>query len=98
MKAELGNNPGSLKQDHRLDIDQHKNPGRASHQENSVLKEAFHWTPEVGSWGGGAGGGGVLHRPGAVRIGEHPTRKDLSWLRFTLPNSVQVAIKRLVHK
>lgn len=51
MKADLGNNPGSCKQDHRLEIDQHKNPGRVSHQEKSVLKEAFHRDPGVSSWG-----------------------------------------------
>lgn len=95
MKADLGNSPGSWKQDHRLEIDQHKNPGRVSHQEKSVLKEAFHQDPGVSSWGEV---GGALLRPGAVRIGERSTRKDLSWLKFALPSSVQVPIKRLVHK
>lgn len=94
MKADLGNNPGSCRQDHRLEIYQHKNPGRASHQEKSVLKEAFHWDLEVSSWGDVGG----LLRPGAVRIVEHSTRKGLSWLRFALSSSVQVPTKRLVYK
>lgn len=76
MKADLGNNRDSRKQDHILEIDQHKSPGRLSHQKKLILKETFHWDPEISSqWGWG-----VLLRPGAVgRGGMPPERICLGW-------------------
>lgn len=80
MKANLGYNQSSCKQDHILEIDQHKSPGRLSHQKNRILKETFHFTGTQRSVHSGVGefclgqgqwGKGACQQKGSVLIEIH---------------------------
>ena len=63
MKADLGNHPGSHKQDHRLEIDQHKNPASLPTRKSRFWQKDFAGTQRSAHRGWGLA---AVLRPRAV--------------------------------